>query len=324
MKVLDATPAAVAEATEALRRGELVAFPTETVYGLGADARNPEAVRKIFTAKGRPADHPLIVHLPDAAYLPDWAEAVPAVALELAERFWPGPLTLILRRSSRVPDEVTGAQDTVGLRVPGHPVALELLRAFAGGVAAPSANRFGRISPTRAAHVAEELGERVSLILDGGESEVGLESSILDLTGARARLLRPGGVAPAALAAVLGYAPEVVTRAGMRVSGALASHYAPRTPAVLVERVDGPELRASAAVLSRRARPAGFGGVWLELPPTPEAYAQRLYAALRELDALGLEGLYIEAVPEDEAWLAVRDRLRRATAASRQRPEEVA
>ncbi len=315
MKLLPVTPEAIAEAAAALRRGELVAFPTETVYGLGADARNPDAVQSIFAAKGRPANHPLIVHLPDAVRLGDWASEVPELAYQLAEAFWPGPLTLILKRSSLASDLVTGDQDTVGLRVPGHPAALALLRAFGDGVAAPSANRFGRISPTRAEHVLAELGERVGLILDGGASQIGLESTILDLSGGKARVLRPGGIRLEALAAVLGYRPEVVKKAEARASGTLKSHYAPCTPARLVSAAELDELGGSSrvGVLSRREEPAAFAGVWKTLPSDAEGYAYTLYAALRDLDALGLGQLYLEAVPTTDAWLAVRDRLRRAT-----------
>ncbi|MFZ1244693.1 MAG: L-threonylcarbamoyladenylate synthase, partial [Azonexus sp.] len=224
-----------------LRAGELVAFPTETVYGLGADAANPVAVAKIFAAKGRPADHPLIVHIAGHDAVDHWAEQVPDVAWELMETFWPGPLTLILKKQAWVPDAVTGGQNTVGLRVPGHPVALDLLRAFAAvagehaGIAAPSANRFGRISPTTADHVREELGDRVPLILDGGSCKVGIESTIVDCSRGEPVVLRPGHIAPTHLEAVLGRRPAIVTAAGApRVSGSLAAHYAPQTPMRLV------------------------------------------------------------------------------------------
>ena len=224
-------------AVELLQAGELVAFPTETVYGLGADAANPEAVAKIFAAKGRPADHPLIVHLAGHDAVDHWAEQVPAVAWELMETFWPGPLTLILKKQSWVPDAVTGGQDTVGLRVPGHPVALELLRRFAAitgehaGIAAPSANRFGRISPTTAAHVEEELGEQISLILDGGPCKVGIESTIVDCSREEPAILRPGHILPEHLAAVFGRQVAIQTATGApRVSGSLVAHYAPQTP----------------------------------------------------------------------------------------------
>ena len=315
--ILEPTPQAVARAADLLKAGRLVAFPTETVYGIGADALNPEAVAKVFAAKGRPADHPLIVHLPDAAHLETWTVDVPELTYKLTDAFWPGPLTLILKRSTQVPDAVTGAQDTVGVRVPSHRVALALLNAFGGGVAAPSANRFGRISPTRAEHVAEELGDSVDLVLDGGPCEVGLESTILDLSAGRAKVLRPGGVSVERLTDLLGYAPEVVTTSATRVSGGLPSHYAPTTPSFLVSAQQVDNLArtepASVGFLSQRLEPAWVKGPWRTLPTDPEGYAHRLYAALRDLDARNLTHIYVEEVPEEPEWLAVRDRLSRAT-----------
>ena len=320
----------IAEAVALLRRGELVAFPTETVYGLGADAANPAAVAKIFAAKDRPADHPLIVHLPSADHLTRWASDVPGEAKRLAAAFWPGPLTLILKRQAKVPDAVTGGQDTVGLRVPNHPLALELLAAFdganGGGLAAPSANRFGRISPTTAAHVREELGERVSLILDGGPCPVGIESTILDLSRGVPVMLRPGRVSVSELSRVLGEAvltPDAPDATTPRVSGALASHYAPTTPVRLLDAAALPAAAAAAAqagqrigVLSRTLMddaPA-HGSVWLQLPNDPVSYAHRLYRDLRRLDQCGASLLLIEAPPQSAEWRAVNDRLQRAAA----------
>lgn len=296
--------------------GGLVAFPTETVYGLGADARSPEAVGKIFAAKGRPADHPLIVHLPDASHLEGWTAHPPDLAYRLTETFWPGPLTLILKRAAGVSDAVTGGQETVGVRVPGHPTALALLEAFGGGVAAPSANRFGRISPTRAEHVRSELGDAVDLILDGGPCGVGLESTILDLSTGEPRVLRPGGTSIEALTAVLGFCPEVTESATVRVSGSLKSHYAPLTPVRLVETCELEEMAQNPAtgVLARKPQPEDFVDEWITLPDEPEGYGRGLYAALRELDALGLEHILIERVSDTPEWLAVQDRLRRASA----------
>lgn len=303
------------QAAAILAGGGLVAFPTETVYGLGADAANEAAVAKIFRLKGRPADHPLIVHLPSAAGLGRWAAEVPESARRLAAAFWPGPLTLILKRQAWVSDAVTGAQATVGLRVPAHPLALALLECFGGGVAAPSANRFGRVSPTTTAHVRAEFGAALPL-LDGGACEVGLESTILDLSGTSPRLLRPGAISAAQLEVVL--LEPVLTTASLttasattpRVSGSLKSHYAPQTPTLLLE--DGAEVsRDTDAVLSRRPQ-RGAAARWLTLPDDPAAYGHRLYAALRELDALGCSRILIEAVPETPAWAAVRDRLGRA------------
>ncbi len=315
--ILKPTPQTVARAADLLKEGRLVAFPTETVYGIGADALNPETVAKIFAAKGRPADHPLIVHLPDAAHLAAWAADVPELAYRLADAFWPGPLTLVLKRSLQVPDAVTGGQDTVGVRVPNHRVALALLNAFGGGIAAPSANRFGRISPTRAEHVAAELGDSVDLVLDGGACEVGLESTILDLSAGRAKVLRPGGVPVERLTELLGYAPEVVGSSAVRVSGSLPSHYAPTTPSFLVsaQQIDNLARTEGERVgfLSQRLGPAWVKGPWRSLPAEPEAYGRGLYAALRALDAAHLTRLYVEAVPDEPEWLAVRDRLHRAT-----------
>lgn len=315
--IAQATPEAIARATRMLRAGELVAFPTETVYGLGADAGNPEAVRRIFAAKRRPADHPVIVHLPDTAGTAYWVRAMPEGARRLAEAFWPGPLTLILPRSANARDEVTGGEDSVGLRVPSHPVAQALLRRFAGeggrGVAAPSANRFGRISPTTAQHVADDLGHDVALVLDGGACAVGIESTIVAFTDGEPVLLRPGGVATADIARVLGCAPRPPGDDSPRASGTLASHYAPRTPALLA-----PDLAAAladhpgAAVLARTMRgPASPR--WINAADDPLAYAHDLYAHLRALDASGAAEILIESVPDDAAWLAVRDRLLRAT-----------
>ncbi|WP_428825921.1 L-threonylcarbamoyladenylate synthase [Azonexus sp. IMCC34842] len=324
------TPSAAeyVRAVDLLRAGELVAFPTETVYGLGADAANPAAVAKIFAAKGRPADHPLIVHLAGHDAVDHWAEQVPPVAWELMEAFWPGPLTLILKKQAWVPDAVTGGQDTVGLRVPGHPVALELLRRFAasgghGGIAAPSANRFGRISPTSAAHVQEELGDRVPLILDGGSCTVGIESTIVDCSRGEAVVLRPGHISPAHLEAVLGCRPNIETAAGApRVSGSLAAHYAPQTPMRLIasERLldflNAQRHKGDACgVISHSLPPhAGMPHIWHMLPADPVGYAHELYAALRDMDHAGMSLITVEALPDDPAWAAVADRLRRAVA----------
>lgn len=313
MAITPLSPRALAQAVSLLKQGDLVAFPTETVYGLGADASNPEAVQKIFTVKGRPADHPVIVHVASVAQFADWAVAIPEIAYQLAEAFLPGPLTLILKRSGLVPDIVTGGQDTVGLRVPNHPLALELLQAFGGGIAAPSANRFGKISPTTAQHVLADLGENVPLILDGGACQVGLESTIVDVTSERVRVLRPGGVGLGTLSRCLGYIPEVIDKTKVRVSGSLESHYAPTTPAFLVNSQDLEVIADSSGVIALRPQPTTFKGVWYQLPNDAELYGQRLYATLRELDSMKLERILLEQVPETPEWLAVRDRLKRAT-----------
>lgn len=307
---------AIARAAAILDSGGLVAFPTETVYGLGADAANPDAVRRIFEAKGRPADHPVIVHVADAVDLGAWARAVPEAARQLARAFWPGPLTLIVQRAGTVSDALTGGQDTVGVRVPSHPVAQALLRAFGRGVAAPSANRFGRISPTTADHVRAELGDRVDLVLDGGQTEVGIESTIVDVSGTRPALLRPGMIGAAQLEAVLGRPLLIPSRESPRVPGNLAAHYAPTTPLALLP---GHEVDAIAsgtsqriAVLARRAPPTSARVTWIEAPADAVRYAHDLYARLRQLDAGGFERIVVETPPDDPAWAAIRDRLTRA------------
>ncbi|HEY9192759.1 MAG TPA: L-threonylcarbamoyladenylate synthase [Methyloversatilis sp.] len=316
----------IADAARRLRAGELVAFPTETVYGLGADAHNPAAVRRIFEAKGRPANHPLIVHLPDAERMTDWARDIPRDAIALAHAFWPGPLTLILKRDEDVPPEVTGGQDTIGLRVPAHPVALQLLKVFGGGVAAPSANRFGRVSPTMAAHVRDEFGDTVG-VLDGGACDVGIESTILDLSGDTPRILRPGAISAEQIAAVIGRMPgtpgSLQAGSGVpRVSGSLAAHYAPRTA---MKKVPAGRLRdflnafrhsgRCCAVIAHSQPPlADCPHSWIMLPADPAGYARGLYAAMREADASGAAMIVIEATPDDGAWSAVNDRLGRALA----------
>jgi len=317
--------AALDRAVLLLRQGRLVAFPTETVYGLGADASNAEAVGRIFAAKGRPADHPLIVHIADAGCLTAWAETVPDTAWLLAGHFWPGPLAMILKKKPQVPDAVTGGQPTVGLRVPNHPVALSLLRKFGGGIAAPSANRFCRISPTTAQHVEEELGDSVDLILDGGPCEVGVESTIIDLSGAQPRLLRPGRITLQQIEALLGVKLEIVTKSDealdIRAPGLLAVHYAPSTTTLLCRTE---ELSTTLAELNAQGRRVGLITYHrpirplylkhiLQMPEAAHDYAQALYAALRELDNLGLDLIVVEQPPEGDAWQAVHDRLRKAT-----------
>ena len=320
-RVVASSPAVLRDAVTRLRAGALVAFPTETVYGLGADADNADAVRAIFAAKGRPADHPVIVHVATRADIAAWTRDVPSGAHLLAAAFWPGPLTLILPRAAGVSDLVTGGQDTVGLRVPSHPLAQALLSEFARqggrGIAAPSANRFGRISPTTAEHVLDDLGERVDLIVDGGACAVGIESTIVAFHGEEAMLLRPGGIAVGELARVLGYPPRAADTAAPRASGTLASHYAPRTAARLVAPADlareamRQDVRAAVLAHTRDA-PAMFPGTWRRAPSDAAAYAHELYANLRTLDNAGAALILIESVPADDAWLAVADRLTRA------------
>jgi L-threonylcarbamoyladenylate synthase len=316
-------PDDIARAVAILRAGGLVAFPTETVYGLGADARNPAAIRRLFTAKGRPADHPVIVHLASADAMPEWTSRIPSSARDLAAAFWPGPLTLVLPRAPHVLDLVTGGQETVALRVPSHPVAHALLEAFGDGIVAPSANRFGRLSATHAAHVRDELGDAVDLILDGGPTDVGVESTIVGLSGDHPVLLRPGGISPAQLAAVLGSPLAAPDAASPRVSGGLPSHYAPAARLDIVPEKEIDEriislqsLGIRVAVLARSKQPPVYGGLhsprWIVASTDAAKYAHDLYANLRDLDRLGVERILVEDVPESDEWLAVRDRLRRA------------
>ena len=316
----------VAEAAARLAAGRLVAFPTETVYGLGADASDPTAVGRIFSAKGRPADHPLIVHLPVGGDPLRWASEVPDAAQRLIDRFWPGPLTLILPRRAGVGEAAAGGQDSIGLRCPAHRVAQELLLAYALlreesdrhapiGIAAPSANRFGRVSPTTAAHVHDEFdGLGVDLqVVDGGACPLGIESTIVDcsrLETVGAVLLRPGAVSDAMIAEAIGREVQAADPAAPRASGTLASHYAPRTPVVLVETgrlADAPDdvvvWTWSAAALRPR---------WHRAPRSAVAYAHDLYAALRRLDAEGAAAIWIERPPTAATWVGVNDRLGRA------------
>ena len=312
----------IKNAVAVLRSGGLVAFPTETVYGLGADAANPEALSKVFAAKGRPHDHPLIVHIADAVQLANWARDMPPAAGKLAKKFWPGPLTIILRRAAQVSDLVTGGQDTVALRVPSHPVAQALLRAFGGGVAAPSANRFGRVSATTAAHVRHEFGAAVDCVLDGGAADVGIESTIVDLSNAQPALLRPGWITAAQLEQALAAPLAAPDAQSPRAPGTLAKHYAPQTPLMMLEGDLLVELATSltrqgkrVAALARCAQqPLLQNLVWVATSPDPAGYAHDLYANLRRLDEAGCDVMLVEQPPQDAAWAAICDRLARAAA----------
>jgi len=308
------------DAAGVLLAGGLVAFPTETVYGLGADACNAAAVARIYSVKGRPADHPLIVHVASMDGLGEWARDVPAYAIALARDFWPGPMTLVVRRSDLAGDFVTGGQDTVGVRVPNHPVALGLLEAFAKaggkGVAAPSANRFGNVSPTTAQAVADELGDYLAdgdQILDGGACDVGVESTIIDCIGDVPKILRPGAITAQMIAESTGL--EVfgdvdggsVEKNAIRVSGSLEAHYAPVATVVLDQSpVAGQGLIAMADVV------AGEGVVRLAAPKTHEEFARILYSALRAADEKGLATVVVTQPQGDGIAIAIRDRLKRA------------
>jgi L-threonylcarbamoyladenylate synthase len=306
----------IISAAKALRAGALVGIPTETVYGLAADATNAEAVARIYSVKGRPVDHPLIVHIPSLDLLGDWAAEIPNYAIALARDFWPGPMTLILRRSELAMDFVTGGQDTVGVRVPAHPLALALLTAFNSlggkGLAAPSANRFGQVSPTSAEAVEEEIGEYLEpgrdLILDGGISMVGVESTIIDCTGDIPRILRPGAITAEMIEASTGLAVDwTPVDELIRVSGSLDSHYSPKAKVVLDAIAEpGEGFIAFASITTPR------GAIRLAAPATVEQYARDLYAALRAADAKGLSTVAV-LQPEGEGLAAaIRDRLKRA------------
>ena len=330
-RVLAATPDAIQEAARILRAGGLVAFPTETVYGLGANALDAAAVERIFAAKARPATNPLIVHIAspdDLAQLADVGAQAEGTWLAmplqtLIARFWPGPLTLVLTKKPAVPDGVTAGGPTVAVRMPRHPVALALIAAAGVPLAAPSANRSEQLSPTRAEHVARSLGDAIDLILDGGPTDVGLESTVLDLTEWPPRLLRPGMVTVAEIEAVLGIALAVAPPApnseaaeSARSPGQMPRHYAPRTPLRVVPDAwaEAAQAAAPVAALAHTSPPADLpSSVYAAvLPAEPHAYAARLYETLHNLDALGVSLILVQAVPETDDWLAVRDRLERA------------
>jgi len=316
----------IRSAAALLRSGGTVAFPTETVYGLGADASNPFAVQKIFAIKGRPLFHPLIVHVAAGSELTRWAKNIPDAAWQLAETFWPGPLTLILERSALVPNAVTGGHNTVGLRAPDHPVAAALLHEFGGGIAAPSANRFGQISPTTAQHVHEKLGGQVGMILDGGACRIGVESTIVSFVQENPALLRPGGLAVEAIEEIIGQKilPVQSGAQKVRVSGMLDAHYAPGTP---FKTCSGNELVQRACQLASRgyrvavltignedAEDLGMDGITCFYMPTSFAeYARELYATLHALDCGIFDWILAEAPPATQEWNAINDRMRRAS-----------
>ena len=307
------TADALTNAALLLKAGTLVAFPTETVYGLGADATNPDAVARIYSVKGRPADHPLIVHIAGMQDMGEWSEDIPDYAIDLARSFWPGPMTLILKRSELAKDFITGGQETVGLRVPDHTLALAFLNEFkkigGSGVAAPSANRFGHVSPTTAEAVHEELGEYLDaedLILNGGASMVGVESTIIDCTASAPRILRPGAITVEMIEAVTGV--KVENRDDViRVSGSLENHYAPEAQVVL----DG-HPRPGDGLIALNSYPTPEGAIRLASPINNEDFARQLYSALREGDAQGIDQVVVIQPDGGDIAIAIRDRLGRA------------
>lgn len=325
---------AIEAAARKLEEGELVAFPTETVYGLGADAENPQAVARIYAAKGRPSNHPVIVHVAPNADIAYWSTDIPAEAHKLIAAFWPGPLTLILKRAPHIPDAVSGGQDSIGIRCPSHPVAQALLQLFKGGkggVAAPSANKFGHVSPTTAQHVRDEFGtgssSPLAAILDGGQSDVGIESTILDLSRIPTHgpvLLRPGHISAAQIAQVIGTEPRMPDGAAPRASGTLEAHYAPRTPVVLVEPDKLAETIQQLLAAGRRfalihhsEQAQSQASAQVLMCNAPDAYAHDLYVALRDMDGAKADIILVEATPATAAWQGVNDRLRRAAHDSR-------
>jgi L-threonylcarbamoyladenylate synthase len=319
--ILSANETNINFAADLLHQGKLVAIPTETVYGLGADAKNPEAVKRIFAAKGRPADHPLIVHIPDKSALTDWATEIPETAWKLADRYWPGPLTIVLKKHPDVPLEVTGGQNTVALRVPNHPVALDLLKAFGGGIAAPSANRYCRISPTQASHVEEELGDKVDMILDGGACQVGLESTIVDLSGDRPKLLRPGQISKSKIEQIIQAELELPCDVSVRVPGMMEVHYAPKTTTFLCSAEQIIYIQKGFAfkhvhklgvmAYSDEVKPNEYTNL-INMPTNQARYAHDLYGKLRDFDKSEIDMILIEQPPQSEAWQAVNDRLSKA------------
>ena len=330
----------ISQAVQLLMQGGVVAFPTETVYGLGADAANAEAVARIFKIKKRPQTHPLIVHIPDASHLERWAVDIPDMARRLVGRYWPGPLTLVLRRAEGVSDLLTGGQDTIALRVAAHPVPEALLKAMSEGddgqrcigIAAPSANRFGRISPTTAAHVIADLGNDADLVLDGGACEVGIESTIVDFSRGEPVILRPGRISAQDIAALIGVEPGVADAADVtapRVSGSLAAHYAPRAKlrmmkrTAMIDALSAHKGQRIAALALEVNMPRLAPGLVVVVPAVASRYAHTLYANLRALDAAGADIILVETPPGSPAWAGVHDRLSRAAAATPDKPPKV-
>jgi L-threonylcarbamoyladenylate synthase len=312
------------QAVQILRAGGIVAFPTETVYGLGADATNASAVRKIFEVKGRPATNPLIVHVFDDTVAKRYARDWPLAASQIAERFWPGPITIVLPKAESIVDQVTAGLDTVGLRVPNHPLALELLKQFDGALAGPSANKSSHVSPTNAQHVRDEFGDSIDLILDGGPCVVGIESTVLDLSHTNPTILRPGGISHEQIEKVIGpvEVKAVFAQATTpgRSPGQHAKHYAPRTPAFRFEtaqrtliKPNAPDGKPNGSILLGNTEDVRKNAARVTMPQRAEDYATHFYMVLRELDKMNLSSIFIEMPPDRPEWTAVRDRIMRAT-----------
>lgn len=318
----------VEKAVQLLKEGNLVGLPTETVYGLGADASNSEALEKLFDAKGRPRSHPVIVHIADWRLLDAWVETIPQSVEQLAQRFWPGPLTMIFKKRSTVLSQVTGGQDTVAIRIPRHELTLELLRRFGGGIAAPSANKFGKLSPTTASDVATAFGDQIAYVLDGGTCDVGIESTILDVSRSNPAILRPGMISKDELEEVLGpvmfaeNGKDALENSGeIRAPGSHKSHYAPSTPVKLVNRqsLDNElaeliKMNLRPGVLSFTHQRMTLNSIpWIVAEDEPEGYAKHLYANLRQLDDCRCDWILVEEVPDSSAWQGIKDRLLRAS-----------
>jgi L-threonylcarbamoyladenylate synthase len=315
----------IQEAVEILSRGRLVAFPTETVYGLGADATKADAVRRIFAAKGRPSTNPLICHVADASIARRYARSWPDAASRIVARFWPGPISIVLPKTDEIVSEVTAGRDTVALRAPDHPLALELLRAFDRPVAAPSANKSNHVSPTTAAHVRDELGDTIDIILDGGPCQVGIESTVLDLSSERPVILRPGGISRSQIEEVIGpvdvFGGSVDRSTAAMSPGQQEKHYAPHTPSIRFETsqrgliLADTEGHPNGIMVVSASDSVQRDGPIIAMPKLAELYARHFYGVLRELDQMGLHTIYIEVPPDRPEWAAVRDRIRRATRA---------